>query len=169
MPTPVELSAAGVTAPMMPPSAAAEPTHFAALPVAVPAAPVVPAMAAPVQATAATSVQAHAREAVHGVRAPRTAASTRVPSAQPQQAASSDQDSLVKQAFRSLNRGDAQKAIAQARRVVDAEPSRADAWLVLGSAYALLHDRPSALLAFRACTLRGQGPQARTCEQLARE
>jgi hypothetical protein len=92
------------------------------------------------------------------------------PTAQPhaRPAAVSVMDTRLRAAHRALARGDTQAAIAHARRVVDQDQERADAWLILGSAYANVPDPLSARLAYRACALHGQGPAKATCAALAR-
>jgi cytochrome c-type biogenesis protein CcmH/NrfG len=170
MPTPVELgTGGGVTIPVLQPIAASEapeqqpglvtfhaaPPPSAAVAVAAPTAavPATPAASTPTAATAAPKA---------------TAARTTPRASQVASDEASPQDALVKQAFRSLNAGRFDNAIAQARRALDSAPGRADAWLVLGSAYDGLKDHHSAQLAFRACAARARGSFVSECKKLAR-
>ena len=75
----------------------------------------------------------------------------------------------LRAAFASLNAGKPREALERARAILDFAPERADAWLVLGSAYDALHDRESALAAFRSCALHARGPALGSCQQLARD
>jgi hypothetical protein len=79
------------------------------------------------------------------------------------------EDALLKQAYRSLNGGNPHEALARARRVLASAPSRADAWLLVGSAYAAMQDQKSALQAFRSCALRATGAYVSECRKLARD
>jgi hypothetical protein len=76
---------------------------------------------------------------------------------------------LVGRAYGSLNRGDASAALGLAREAVTVFPTRADAWIALGSAYDALRDRASAREAFRNCVQRASGPFVQQCRTLARD
>jgi hypothetical protein len=76
---------------------------------------------------------------------------------------------LVDQAYASLNRGDAAAALSQARAAVAIFPTRADAWIVLGSAYDALRDHANARDAFRTCVRRASGQFVTQCRVLARD
>jgi tetratricopeptide (TPR) repeat protein len=84
-------------------------------------------------------------------------------------AAPSARSTELRAAFASLNAGKPQEALDRARAILKVTPERADAWLVVGSAYDALHDRVNALAAFRGCAERAQGPAVAACKQLARD
>ena len=178
MPAPVELGAQGVSAPQ-PLSHGLVDSHVAvaqameqpaAQPTAAPATPVaaelaaapVPeqeagAMATNLPTSLTTSLTTDKRVAS---AAPTTHASSNAPNAG---------DLLLKQAYRSLNHGNPHDALARARRVLNDAPTRADAWLVVASAYDAMQDRQSAHQAFRNCAARARGPYVAECRKLARE
>jgi cytochrome c-type biogenesis protein CcmH/NrfG len=74
---------------------------------------------------------------------------------------------LLREAYASLNRGDARAALARAKAAVATSPKLAEGWLVLGSAHAALHDGPSAEAAFARCAQLGTSAIANTCKRLA--
>jgi hypothetical protein len=76
---------------------------------------------------------------------------------------------LVGRAYGSLNRGDATAALSLAREAVAVFPTRADAWIALGSAYDAMRDRANAREAFRSCVQRATGPFIEQCRTLARD
>ncbi|HEX7476402.1 MAG TPA: hypothetical protein VF331_01210 [Polyangiales bacterium] len=178
MPTPVELGASGVVAPQ--PLALAN-SHFVSEHVAPSPNPSLPTPTLLTQAAAPSAWPAPAQQvAVPAALVAPTAravamarpALTATRSTQHFVAAAarpSVEDALLKQAYRSLNGGNPHEALARARRVLASAPSRADAWLVVGSAYAAMQDQKSALQAFRSCALRATGAYVSECRKLARE
>jgi hypothetical protein len=75
--------------------------------------------------------------------------------------------SLVQQAQRALERGQAARAIDLARRATQASPGNADAWLTLGAAYDAAGQSGAAKAAYRACVQNGRGPSVNECRALA--
>ncbi len=173
MPTPVELGAGGAVAlPSMAPNALVAPQHVALAQAAAPA-PATEAMPQPQLPHVQPMPRRVVAVAKPVVAAPVAHARTTVTRAKAQpaatHAAATPEDALVKQAFRALNSGNAHDALASARRALNTAPARADAWLVVGSAYAAMQDRASAQQAFRTCTLRATGPFVSECRKLARD
>ena len=171
MPTPVELNADGVMAPQIVVSNALVAPQHVAQHVAVAQAPVEvapvaePALAPQPPQVQPSAVSVLARSAVALTDAQPTATHSVAAAA----TAATPEDALIKQAYRALNSGNTHDALANARRALNTAPTRADAWLVVGSAYGAMQDRASAQQAFRACALRAKGPFVNECRKLARD
>jgi cytochrome c-type biogenesis protein CcmH/NrfG len=60
--------------------------------------------------------------------------------------------SLIAQAGRALQKGDAAKAVTLARQAVAENPANADAWLTLGVAYQASGNAAAAHDAYKSCT-----------------
>ncbi len=165
MPTPVELDAAGVVAPTAPPNAVAATAPHAA-PAAIAAVVSVEVAAAKAEALPPQELGVIGEPVARDntpVQARSTSPASRAASA------AETQQSQIKQAFRSLNSGNPADALKRARQVLSKSPNRADAWLVLGSAYGALHDTANARAAFHNCVERAQGSFVAECRKLARE
>ncbi len=148
--------AAGLVAPV--PAVTARPVVAQSAPTTVAS----PSIATPIAATTATTTPS---APANPARARRDAA---VASAAPHSAPQARPDDL-RAAFASLNAGNPREALQRARAIVETDPRRADAWLVLGSAYDALHDRPNAQNAFRNCAEHASGPAVASCKQLVRD
>ncbi len=103
------------------------------------------------------------------LEAPAPAKAVEVPPARAETRKNTVHEDGLRAGFASLNRGDAEGALRRAQAIVDRSPERADAWLLLGSAYDALHDCANARQAFRACAQRGKGPSLAACKTLARD
>ncbi len=169
MPTPAELGVGGaISVPVLAPIAAAEPPREREREIQAPVPPqelgarpaVLPAVLTSTVASAATNTMQNVRVRTSAPVSTKARAVGTLASAE---------DGVLRQAYRDLNAGRLEGAIRQARRVLDSTPTRADAWLVLGSAYDAMHDHASAKLAFRACAARAHGAYLHECEKLARE
>jgi hypothetical protein len=82
--------------------------------------------------------------------------------------ASSSIDTLIKRAYRDLNSGNTRAALVTAQKALAHDARRADAWIVLGSAYDTLRDRAGAAHAFRSSAELARGPYVAQCRALAR-
>lgn len=172
MPTPVTLSASSSTLALPtavyepPPVGAAAPIPepvVEAAPVVAPAPVIEPAVVAEVVTEPAPVA---APRAVSIPRAPRAEAHATRPAAPRSEPV--DQNSLGAQAMRLLNSGHAADARRVATQATQANPERADGWIVLGAANASLGDNEAAKTAYANCTARAMGPRVATCRALAR-
>jgi len=69
---------------------------------------------------------------------------------------------------RAIDAGKYDDAIAAAQDLVDATPSDAEAWLLLGAAYDGKRDKASARAAYKSCTERAKGTFANECARMLR-
>jgi CheY-like chemotaxis protein len=76
--------------------------------------------------------------------------------------------SLLTQAGRALQKGDAARAVSLARQAVAENPANADAWLTLGAAYQASGNGAAAREAYRSCTKQAHFANVTECFALAK-
>jgi len=89
----------------------------------------------------------------------------------PPQAITPAQDpaSLIRDAQRGLDHGDARRATALASAATSLAPTNAEAWLTLGAAYNMAGNHDAARRAYVACAAKAKGDRVHECVELARE
>jgi Flp pilus assembly protein TadD len=75
--------------------------------------------------------------------------------------------SLISQASRALAEGQTPRALALAHQAVLANPSDADAWLILGAACQAAGNQPAARDAYRSCVSSARTANVSECRLLA--
>ncbi|MBN1652468.1 MAG: response regulator [Deltaproteobacteria bacterium] len=77
-------------------------------------------------------------------------------------------EALSKVAFYYLNQGKNREAAEYAARSLQLDPSRSEAWIVLGAARYALKDKAGAQAAYQKCVDVGKGPYVRECRRMLR-